>query len=101
LSGMPGNSRRSSMAAANSPPCLKAERIASASVSETTNIPRAWRGDLGAARKKDVVLLVHNVRRAPTLSPWPANGVTVSERETRLAPVPDRATPASASPVSG
>jgi hypothetical protein len=35
-----GNSRRSSIAADSSPCCSKAARIASASASETTNIPR-------------------------------------------------------------
>jgi hypothetical protein len=39
LSVIPGNNRRSSMAAENSPPCSKAARIAAASASETTNIP--------------------------------------------------------------
>jgi hypothetical protein len=38
LSVIPGNNRRSSMAAENSPPCSKAARIAAASDSETTNI---------------------------------------------------------------
>jgi hypothetical protein len=42
LSVMPGNSRRNSTAAANSPPRSKAVRIATASDSETTNIPGAW-----------------------------------------------------------
>jgi hypothetical protein len=38
LSVMPGNSRRSSIAADSSPPRWKAMRIATASASETTNI---------------------------------------------------------------
>jgi hypothetical protein len=37
-----GNSRRSSTAAANSPLCSKAVRIAAAYASVTTNIPGAW-----------------------------------------------------------
>ncbi|MGA8196283.1 MAG: hypothetical protein WB902_23275, partial [Acetobacteraceae bacterium] len=37
-----GNSRRSSTAAANSPCCSKAVRIAAASTSETTNILPGW-----------------------------------------------------------
>jgi hypothetical protein len=37
-----GNSRRSSTAAANSPCCSKAVRIAAAATSETTNIPAGW-----------------------------------------------------------
>ena len=44
LSVMPGNSRRSSTAAANSPRCWKTARIAAASASLTTNIPGAWEG---------------------------------------------------------
>ena len=42
VSVTPGNSRRSSMAAANSPCCSTAARIAAASTSETTNIQGAW-----------------------------------------------------------
>ena len=37
----PGNKRRSSTAAASSPPCSQAVRIAAASASETTNMPVA------------------------------------------------------------
>jgi hypothetical protein len=53
LSVMPGNRRRSSMAADSSPPRSKAERIAAASVSETTNICRAW-GALLVAGKENL-----------------------------------------------
>jgi hypothetical protein len=42
LSVMPGNSRRSSMAADSSPLCSNAARIATASASVTTNIAGAW-----------------------------------------------------------
>lgn len=42
LSAIPGNRRRNSMAADNSPSCSKMVRIAAASDSETTNISRAW-----------------------------------------------------------
>ena len=42
LSVMPGNRRRSSTAAANSPRCSNAARIAAASASVTTNIAGAW-----------------------------------------------------------
>jgi hypothetical protein len=46
---MPGNRRRSSTAAENSPPWLNAVRIAAASASVTTNIVRAWEGRSGSA----------------------------------------------------
>ena len=49
LSAMPGNRRRSSTAAENSPPWLNAARIAAASASVTTNIVRAWEGRSGSA----------------------------------------------------
>ena len=49
LSGMPGNRRRSSTAAENSPPWSKAMRIAAASASVTTNITRAWEGGAASA----------------------------------------------------
>ena len=42
LSVTPGNSRRSSTAAENSPRCSNAARIAAASASLTTNIAGAW-----------------------------------------------------------
>jgi hypothetical protein len=42
LSVMPGNRRRSSMAADSSPSWLKMARIASASASVMRNIPKAW-----------------------------------------------------------
>jgi hypothetical protein len=42
LSVIPGNRRRSPIAADNSPSRLKMARIAAASASVTTNIPRAW-----------------------------------------------------------
>ena len=42
LSMMPGNRRRSSMAAESSPCSSKMARIASASVSVTRNIPKGW-----------------------------------------------------------
>ena len=42
LSVMPGNSRRSSTAADNSPPRSNAARIAAASASVTTNMPAGW-----------------------------------------------------------
>jgi hypothetical protein len=42
LSVTPGNSRRNSTAADNSPRCSNAARIAAASASETTNFHRAW-----------------------------------------------------------
>ncbi len=41
LLARPGNSRRSSTAAASSPPCSKASRIAAASASDKANIPGA------------------------------------------------------------
>ena len=44
LSVTPGNRRRNSTAAVNSPPWSKAVRMAAASASETTNIPVAWEG---------------------------------------------------------
>ena len=50
LSPMPGNSRRSSIAADNSPPRSNAARIRAASASVTTNIPGAW----GSAPKTGV-----------------------------------------------
>jgi hypothetical protein len=43
LSPTPGNRRRNSIAADSSPSLLKIVRIASASASVTTNIPKAWR----------------------------------------------------------
>src|SRR5271166_6434950 len=43
LSSISGNRRRNSTAAANSPPCLNAARIAAASSSLTVNIARAWK----------------------------------------------------------
>ena len=46
---MPGNRRRSSTAAENSPPWLNAARIAAASASVTTNIIRAWERRSGSA----------------------------------------------------
>ena len=46
---MPGNRRRSSTAAENSPPWLNAARIAAASASVTTNIIRAWEHRSGSA----------------------------------------------------
>ena len=42
LSVIPGNRRRNSIAADNSPRCSNAVRIAAASASETTNISEAW-----------------------------------------------------------
>jgi hypothetical protein len=42
MSVINGNSRRNSTAAANSPFCSRAVRIAAASASETTNISGAW-----------------------------------------------------------
>ena len=52
LSVTPGNRRRSSTAAANSPPWSKAVRMAVASASETTNISGAW--ERGRARTSDM-----------------------------------------------
>ena len=46
---MPGNRRRSSTAAENSPPWLNAARIAAASASVTTNITGAWERRSGSA----------------------------------------------------
>ena len=46
---MPGNRRRSSIAAENSPPWLNAARIAAASASVTTNIMGAWERRSGSA----------------------------------------------------
>ena len=46
---MPGNRRRSSTAAENSPPWLNAARIAAASASVTTNIMGAWERRSGSA----------------------------------------------------
>jgi hypothetical protein len=42
LSLSPGNRRRNSIAADNSPSSLKMARIAAASASVTTNIPEPW-----------------------------------------------------------
>jgi hypothetical protein len=42
LSVMPGNSRRNSIAADNSPYCSNVARIAAASASVTTNMEEAW-----------------------------------------------------------
>jgi hypothetical protein len=42
LSVMPGNSRRNSIAADNSPCCSNVARIAAASASVTTNMQEAW-----------------------------------------------------------
>jgi hypothetical protein len=50
LSVMPGNRRRSSMAAENSPPCSKEARMAAASASETTNMLRLSRRRLRRTR---------------------------------------------------
>jgi hypothetical protein len=50
LSMMPGNRRRSSMAAENSPCSSKMARIAAASVSLTRNISRRMRGRLAAGK---------------------------------------------------
>jgi hypothetical protein len=47
-----GNSRRSSTAAANSPLCSKAVRMAAASTSETTNMPGAWRTRTAAGKRR-------------------------------------------------
>ena len=49
LSVIPGNRRRSSMAAENSPRCSKTARIAAAFASVTTNIVGAWRADRSPA----------------------------------------------------
>ena len=59
LLARPGNNRQSSIAADNSPPWLKAVRIAAASDSETTNIARTY-----------ALLLL-----ASSLSPGPARGI--------------------------
>ena len=50
LLGMPGESRRTSIVAANCPPRSKAAWIAAMSLSEIENIPRGWRRGSGAAR---------------------------------------------------
>jgi hypothetical protein len=49
LSVIPGNRRRNSIAADNSPCCSYAVRIAAASASETTNISEAWWSGSGPA----------------------------------------------------
>ena len=50
VSVTPGNSRRSSTAAANSPRCSKTARIAAASSSVTTNIPRSMSMHCGTGK---------------------------------------------------
>jgi hypothetical protein len=52
LSAMPGNNRRSSTEAENSPPRSNAARIAAASASVTTNIVGAWDRGEGAASER-------------------------------------------------
>ena len=54
LSAMPGNRRRTSIAAANSPPRSNAARIAAASSSETTNIRQAWKRSPPRASKSSI-----------------------------------------------
>jgi len=49
LSVIAGNSRRNSIAAANSPSRSNAARIAAASSSDTTNIGQAWKPELSGA----------------------------------------------------
>jgi hypothetical protein len=78
------------MAAENSPPCLKAERIASASASVTTNIPEAWRGQPGAARKKAIISSHARHARHPEHASAPRQSLLVTGRShdirTRNAP---------------
>jgi hypothetical protein len=83
LSVTPGNRRRSSTAAANSPPWSKAVRIAVAFASETTNISGAWgrrrgRTSDGQRTAADACWRVA-LARAPTsglagVMPWRSTG---------------------------
>jgi hypothetical protein len=56
LSVIAGNSRRSSIAVANSPSRSNAARITAASSSDTTNIPKAWKPEPPGASDASVIL---------------------------------------------
>jgi hypothetical protein len=57
LSVMPGNSRRSSTAAASSLALWNAARMAAASASVTENMLTAWEGEAWAASQGSIILL--------------------------------------------
>jgi hypothetical protein len=86
LSATPGNSRRSSMAAVNSPPWSKAVRMAVASASETTNISGAW--ERGRGRTSGVQMTTADACWRVALAGAPTSGLAgVMPLEVNRAPV--------------
>jgi hypothetical protein len=86
LSVTPGNNRRSSTAAANSPPWSKAARMAAASASETANISGAWERWRG--RTSDVLMTAAAVCWCVALARVPTSGLAgVMPLEINRAPV--------------